>query len=54
MKILLTNPTNNQNSKNLGLALLQSRRLEKYVTTIHFNTRKFYFKILVKFLNKIF
>ena len=50
MKILLTNPTNNQNSKNLGLALLQSRRLEKYVTTIHFNTRKFYFKILPKFL----
>ena len=50
MKILLTNPTNNQNSKNLGLALLQSRRLEKYVTTIHFNTKKFYFKILPKFL----
>ena len=50
MKVLLTNPTNNQNSKNLGLALLQSRRLEKYVTTIHFNTKKFYFKILPKFL----
>ena len=50
MKVLLTNPTSNQNSKNLGLALLQSRRLEKYVTTIHFNTRKFYFKILPKFL----
>jgi hypothetical protein len=54
MKVLLTNPTGNQNSKNLGLAFLHSKKLEKYITTIHFDTTKFYFHFLPKFLKKEF
>ena len=48
MKVLLTNPTGNQNSKNLGLAFLQSKKLEKYITVFHINANKIYFNFLPK------
>jgi len=53
MKILLSNPTGNQNSKNLGLAFLKNKKLEKYITTVHFNTKKYYIKYLPKKIKKI-
>ena len=48
MKILLVNPTGNQNSKNLARGLYKRKILHKFITSFNINIKNSYFRYLSK------
>ena len=48
LKIIISHPTGNQNSRNAIKALIESNNLFFFITSLSIDTKKFILKILVK------